>query len=484
MQRRHIFVVFIAGVIVGLTFTKMATNSIIFTSKPILEASRLRENKILHNIARNKTVALFKDELRRDTSLRVPEIVEKGNVTNAKAETVPLCPKQQKKMELTSLDYFRDIALDTLDSCYACATVDNSYIARLIEFFSKHIPDITQIKPKYGICTNLANAYDYEKASEVQKSNNVKVALHSKEKSLDIVSKFADKRAMFPTPPVSKSDMARLSKPYVKSAAMANVFFKRNFGPSWKGRINPLLQNMINDNVCKNDTNKKCPNRVLELGCGLAGNLNHFCTTHECKQAVCIEASSYAQFVNLMMQPNMEFLLGDLQDAKVYKNLPVRAFDLVYESWALMYVSGYDFHKQILAAIYKTLLPNGYYMQEGPLGRANSHGFKAPTPVGSDIKITDASIEGSEYFVDHCRMLVKSGHFKLIQDIRYKSSYNMVYDLSKIKHEVLTKYDIPFKYEKASGRGKDFVDTVNGNCLLQKLTDVSEEKFIMDLPSM
>jgi hypothetical protein len=142
-------------------------------------------------------------------------------------------------------------------------------------------------------------------------------------------------------------------------------------------------------------------NRVLELGCGLAGNLNHFCTTHECKRAVCIEASSYAQFVNLMMQPNMEFLFGDLQDAKVYKNLPVRAFDLVYESWALMYVSGYDFHKQILAAIYKTLLPNGYYMQEGPLGRANSHGFKAPTPVGRDIKITDASIEGSEYFVDY-----------------------------------------------------------------------------------
>ena len=87
-----------------------------------------------------------------------------------------------------------------------------------------------------------------------------------------------------------------------------------------------LARNLCNGNT--EDMNHSCPKKILELGCGVAGNLRHFCATNKCTRAVCIEGSSYAQFVNTMSLPQeVEFLIGNLQDENVYRNVPVKSFD-------------------------------------------------------------------------------------------------------------------------------------------------------------
>lgn len=127
----------------------------------------------------------------------------------------------------------------------------------------------------------------------------------------------------------------------------------------------------------------------------------------------------------------------------------------------------------------KALSPGGYFLKEGPLGKINTHRWQVPTPVGEDIRTEGNFIEISQYFVDHCRMLVSSRHFELIQDIRYMSAWRMVHNLSDYKHEISTSYAIPFTFQKAEGKPSTAV--VNGNCLLKKVTNVSEENFRRDL---
>ena len=87
------------------------------------------------------------------------------------------------------------------------------------------------------------------------------------------------------------------------------------------------------------------------------------------QQKVCVEGSPYFNFVNKMMQPKFEFLVNDIQDEKMYLGLPKNEFHLLYQSWAIMYISNIQFHISILLpSIYISLKKNGYYMHEGPLG--------------------------------------------------------------------------------------------------------------------
>ena len=69
-------------------------------------------------------------------------------------------------------------------------------------------------------------------------------------------------------------------------------------------------------------------------------------------QAVCIEASRYAIFNNRQMQPEGEFLIGDISAAATYERLPTvhrewqtapmpvgAGFDIPMESYAFMYIA-------------------------------------------------------------------------------------------------------------------------------------------------
>ena len=66
----------------------------------------------------------------------------------------------------------------------------------------------------------------------------------------------------------------------------------------------------------------------------------------------------------------------------------------------------------------------------------------AATPIGSVKKSTKQnSIESTEFFLDHCRLLVATGHFKLLEDTRYQSKWSIVTDISTVNSITLKQYE-------------------------------------------
>ena len=154
-----------------------------------------------------------------------------------------------------------------------------------------------------------------------------------------------------------------------------------------------------------------------------------------------------------------------------------------------MYIYGLNFHiNTLLSSIYKTLVVGGYYAHEGPIGVKNGNGWNAPTPVGSYTLATKMSaIEDSEFMIDHCRLLVNSGHFKLIEDVRYMNKWSMIDDINKVKHITLKVYDFAWDKNqkmKAGRADQNWNEMVSSDCLIQKITDVTEDEFRNDLKKM
>ena len=326
------------------------------------------------------------------------------------------------------------------------------------------------------------------------------------------LSKF--KNLIFPSPPSKSLPIKSLSKMQLTKIG-GDIYFYRNYNEGWAKRTNPIFQDMLARNLCNGNTedmNHSCPKKILELGCGVAGNLRHFCATNKCTRAVCIEGSSYAQFVNTMSLPQeVEFLIGNLQDENVYRNVPVKSFDLIYQVWATIAISNFSFHiNSLLPNIYKSIVPNGYFAREGVLGKNklknnDKSGYWNTKPCGNymggnqkkrnsdskdnddddEMKIENIEFENNYFFVDHCLLLVSTGHFKLIEDIRYSNRWSMLTSLNGVPTiNITNKSSYPMVWEqnqKMDSSIDRWKNIVSGDCLLQKITDVSVDDFREDL---
>jgi hypothetical protein len=386
--------------------------------------------------------------------------------------------------------------VDSYETCQFGATVKNSLYVYLKNILSASIPALKDIEfSRENACMRYAHNYSYNQHESKVKQDHEGPWLKA---SLNLASLLASSKSLFPEIPLEEGSNflvnANLSASLTKlqqSKINSDTFFVRNFGQGWATRMNPLLQNMIHDHLCTTARDYKCPERIIEFGCGVAGNLRHFCGTHNCLRAICVEASTYAQFVNTVTLPSsFEMLIGDITHAKTYENLPSKAFDLVYQSWAFMYVPGVNFHVQtLLPALYNALVKGGYYAFEGPVGNINAKGMFAPTPSGRFKEASKSnSIENVEFFFDHCRLLVKSGHFKLIEDTRYQSGWSVVTDLTTVKPIIIKRYedynDTAWIENQHYDRGASWELAVSSDCLLQKLTDASLHVFRKDLMAM
>ena len=465
-------------------------------------------------------------------------------------------------------DYFVDCYL----SCQKNPTKNNSLYVRLYEVFSASTMLKGMTINQDNACMQYAHNYSYVNnfsANSIVKNLNLNIQSTMKEegassaswlqKSVQLASSIASLKHLFPSMPtesvivsadllrsisIDSNNLTSLTSSLTElqqSKMNSDTFFLRNVGPKWASRTNPLLQKMIHDNLCLPKADQDCPTRIIEFGCGIAGNLRHYCGTHECERAVCIEASTYSHFINTMTLPSsFEMLIGDITNQNVYNNLPSKSYDLVYQSWAFMYVPGIHFHVHtLLPNLYNTLSLFGYYAFEGPIGLLNSKGMMAPTPTGQKIR-NDAdgtekkkkNIESSEFWIDHCRLLVNSGHFRLIEDTRYTGNkWSVVNDLATFNKPFvrMTKYtkhkgtewdktqkDGCSHFPKASNDGTEnwrkameqcrggrncrwnyeyegrclpsvainWEDAVTSDCLVQKMTDVDIEVFRESLSAM
>jgi hypothetical protein len=367
------------------------------------------------------------------------------------------------------------------------------------------VPGLESVKlTKENHCMKYAHNYSYNSHRDIKNVNTfgAKATQAWFNQSIELAIEISKFVHIFPEIPLDKSSGRPFEAPkgvdkrlsssltHLQQVKVnADIFFQRNFGPALAKRTNPLLQNMLDANLCKKKNN--CPSNVLEFGCSTAGNLKHYCGKHYCTRAICIEASTYSQFVNTMTLPTtFELLVGDLNNKKVYNNIPAKSFDLIYQSWALMYVSGLKFHiETLLPALYKGLMKGGYYAFEGPVGKTNEKGMMAATPISSVKKSTKQnSIESTEFFLDHCRLLVATGHFKLLEDTRYQSKWSIVTDISTVNSITLKQYedDPNARWEKKvklENTNINWKQVVNSDCLIQKITDVSEVNFRNDLKS-
>ena len=393
----------------------------------------------------------------------------------------------------------KDYFVDSYESCQTKATIHNSLYLNLKERLSNSVPALNRVKvTKENRCMKYAHNYSYSSHKDIKNSNEEQLTEQPWLKySIKLAGALGNSVNLFPKIPLEKGSNFNVDRnlsssltDLQQSKINSDTFFQRNFGSDMAKRMNPLLQNMLHNNLCKGGKKNNCPTRVLEFGCGVAGNIRHYCGKHNCMRAVCIEASTYFQFVNTMSLPSwFEFLIGDVTNATVYQNLPSKSFDLIYQSWAFMYVSGVKFHiETLLPALYKGLVKDGYYAFEGPVGRENDKGMMAPTPMGRATVISKSnSIENSEFFFDHCRLLVATNHFKLIEDTRYQSGWSMVSDLNTVKSINLKRYEDDPKtaWEKnfKVAKALNWDASVESDCLIQKITDVSEDEFRKDLKS-
>lgn len=416
------------------------------------------------------------------------------------------CVVRKKKNQREVIQQFKtNYFIDSYQSCQKNANSKNSLYLYLKQRLSKYVPGLESVKlTKENYCMKYAHNYSYNSHRDIKNVNTIgaKATQAWFNQSIELAIEISKFVRIFPEIPLDKrsgrpfgapkgvdkrlsSSLTHLQQVKVN----ADIFFQRNFGPALAKRTNPLLQNMLDANLCKNNNN--CPSNVLEFGCSTAANLKHYCGKHYCTRAICIEASTYSQFVNTMTLPTtFELLVGDLNNKKVYNNIPAKSFDLIYQSWALMYVSGLKFHiETLLPALYKGLMKGGYYAFEGPVGKTNEKGMMAATPIGSVKKSTKQnSIESTEFFLDHCRLLVATGHFKLLEDTRYQSKWSIVTDISTVNSITLKQYedDPNARWEKKvklENTNINWKQVVNSDCLIQKITDVSEVNFRNDLKS-
>ena len=96
--------------------------------------------------------------------------------------------------------------------------------------------------------------------------------------------------------------------------------------------------------------------------------------------------------------------------------------------------------------------------------------------------------KNTEFFLDHCRLLVATGHFKLLEDTRYQSKCSIVTDISTVNSITLKQYedDPNARWEKnvkLENTNINWKQVVNSDCLIQKITDVSEVNFRNNLKS-
>ena len=307
---------------------------------------------------------------------------------------------QREVIQQFKTNYF----IDSYQSCQKNANSKNSLYLYLKQRLSKYVPGLESVKlTKENHCMKYAHNYSYNSHRDIKNVNTIgaKATQAWFNQSIELAIEISKFVHIFPEIPLDKSSGRPFEAPKGVDKRLsssltdlqqvnvnADIFFQRNFGPALAKRTNPLLQNMLDANLCKKNNN--CPSNVLEFGCGTAGNLKHYCGKHYCTRAICIEASTYSQFVNTMTLPTtFELLVGDLNNKKVYNNIPAKSFDLIYQSWALMYVSGLKFHiETLLPALYKKLIKGGYYAFEGPVGKTNKKGMMAATPIGSVKKST------------------------------------------------------------------------------------------------
>ena len=136
----------------------------------------------------------------------------------------------------------------------------------------------------------------------------------------------------------------------------------------------------------------------------------------------------------------------------------------------------------MLPSVYDALAPGGYFMHEGPIG---GHSLSDPAPL-IDVAATLGHNHKQAWF-DACRVLVASGHFRLVTDVRYKTSYNMLSSLDGKQHHRFSAQGSAALYTAGGSwrlprlrRGK-WRDAVTSDCLVQKATDVAKGAFTDDL---
>ena len=189
------------------------------------------------------------------------------------------------------------------------------------------------------------------------------------------------------------------------------------------------------------------------------------------------QASLFAVLANTIAQPGFDFLVGDLRDKAVYANVPANAFDLVVESWAWMYVTGFDlFLSHVLPAVYAALAVGGHFVHEGPIGVITdpAHSLSNPAP--------------SAAHVDYCRLLAATGHFRLVEDVRYQSRWSMLRDLAEVNTharfaatDAASRRRYTHSWSIPRAREGGWLHTVSSDCLVQKVTDVSTATFAADM---
>lgn len=259
-------------------------------------------------------------------------------------------------------------------------------------------------------------------------------------------------------------------------------------------------------------------------------------------------------------------------------------FDLVLESWSMMYVTTLSFHvKTVLPRLYGALRLGGRYMREGPAGCTVSptvtlnsllvspvtEAAAAARPEGKGVEQDgveeqeqeqeqeeeeeevppllhtglcgvagvdpeaeaqhrNPSVYGDKWFaMDHCHLLVTTGHFRLVEATYYMSGAGMLSSLDNVRHATFVgsypppppsssssyppsssssslsmhttttatttrsrdevKGEAP-EPERPTWRQKergplewDWTRLVSNDCMVEKITDVSVEEFYRDL---
>ena len=151
------------------------------------------------------------------------------------------------------------------------------------------------------------------------------------------------------------------------------------------------------------------------------------------------------------------------------------------------YLPGPDlFLDHILPSVYAGLVRGGFFMHEGPIG-AGPLANPAPAHLRHGLDL-DSPVQ--MLWLDVCRLLVATGHFALVEDVRYHSGWSMRSDLDGQEHVRFaatdgTSVDL-YTSQWSSPPISDMSDheapthAVNADCMVQKTSAVSKSEFATD----
>ena len=198
----------------------------------------------------------------------------------------------KKTFTTDGLNYIYDSIHNDEENCLSCGSnVKNSIFQRLYYSISMKLlsKDKALLTNEKIFDKKLCMLSGRSISSATTNKGGVSVAYHSYKKSIEIATLLSKQLKMFPLPP-PVNNFFLLDEKYT-SQRSSNIFMIENFSPALAKRSNVIIQTTLN-NLCtgiyNNDgsTNHICPQKILEIGCGAAGNLNKFCTDHTCTHAV------------------------------------------------------------------------------------------------------------------------------------------------------------------------------------------------------